>query len=260
MCPINKSGIPIVRTAFGTTSLAMKTYAVMDKALKIYFPGHDIRWAYTSRMVKDAACKEGRGIKSPSEVMDELAIKGYSWAVVQSLHLICGHEFYRMADEIRNHSIRTSVGLPILVAPEDYERLADIIYMTFPEVGHEAIVLVGHGTDHPAWSSYPAFSWVLRRKYGRRFFVGVIEYGRPTRDETIAAVKRSGFTKVRLVPLLLVAGRHFNEDLTGETDSWKAAFEQEGMDVSVYPDGLGELPGVIELFRCHIQDALEMVP
>uniref|UniRef100_UPI00404B1C94 sirohydrochlorin cobaltochelatase n=1 Tax=Dissulfurimicrobium sp. TaxID=2022436 RepID=UPI00404B1C94 len=247
-------------TAFGTTSRAMKTYAVMDKALKICFPGHDIHWAYTSRMVKDVARKEGRDIKSLSEVMDELAIKGHLWAVVQSLHILCGHEFYRMLDEIRNCSIRISVGLPLLVASKDYERLADAIYITFPEIDHEAVVLVGHGTDHPAWSSYLAFSWVLRRKFGRRFFIGVIEDGRPTRDETIAAVKESGFTKVRLVPLMLVAGRHFHEDMIGETDSWKTTFEQKGMDVLVHPDGLGELSGIIEIFCDHIQDALAVIP
>jgi sirohydrochlorin cobaltochelatase len=256
----DKYKIPIVLTAFGTTSLAMKTYATMDRAFKGRFPGHEIRWAYTSRMVKDVAREEGRGIKSPSEVMDELAIKGHSWAVVQSLHLICGHEFYRMLDEIRDHSIRTSAGLPMLVAAKDYERLADAIYRIFPETDHEAVVLAGHGTDHPAWSSYLAFSWVLRQKFGRRFFVGVIENGRPTRDEIVASVKEAGFTRIRLAPLLLVAGRHFHEDLAGAGDSWKTAFELEGMDVAVHPDGLGEMPGVIELFCDHIQDAMDMVP
>lgn len=262
MCPNSKSEIPVVLTAFGTNSLAMKTYAIIDRAVKLRFPGHDIHWAYTSRIVKDAVMKKGRDIKSPSDVMDGLAVKGHSWAVVQSLHILCGHEFYRMLDEIREHPVRTSVGLPMLVSSKDYERLADAIDMAFPAIDHEAVVLVGHGTDHPAWSGYLALLWMLRRKYGHRFFTGVIEDGRPARDETIEAVKDSGFTKVKIAPLLLVAGRHFNEDLTGEadSDSWKAAFEREGMDVSVYPDGLGELPGIIKIFCDHIQDAMDVIP
>lgn len=260
MCPRDRFDIPIVLSAFGTTGRAMKTYAIIDKALKMRFPRHDIYWSYTSRIIKDMAREEGRGIKSPSEIMDELAIKGHSWAVIQSLHLICGHEFYRMVDEIKGYPVRTATGLPLLVAPNDYERLADVISNTFSGPGDEAVVLVGHGTDHPAWSSYLAFSWVLRQKYGGRFFVGVIEDGRPRRDEIVKSVKKAGFARVRIVPLLLVAGHHFYEDLAGAGDSWKTEFKQEGMDVSVYPDGLGGLAGVIELFCDHIQDALDVIP
>ncbi|MGB9712093.1 MAG: sirohydrochlorin cobaltochelatase [Dissulfurimicrobium sp.] len=260
MCLNNdRSKIPIVLTAFGTTSRAMKTYAVVDKVVRMHFPGHDIRWAYTSRVVKDSARKEGREIKSPSEVLNDLAAEGHSWAVVQSLHLLCGHEFYRMIDEISNHIVRVSVGLPLLSSPMDYGRMADVIGRAFPAYDLEATVLIGHGTDHPAWSSYLAFLWVLRRRFGPRFFIGVIEDGMPTMEDTLKTVMEAGFLKVRLVPLLLVAGRHFQEDLAGSGGSWKCMFEQVGLETVVHCDGIGELPGVADVFCGHIQDAIEVV-
>jgi len=40
-------------TAFGTTSKALKTYSYIDEKLSGYFKGHEILWAYSSRMVKD---------------------------------------------------------------------------------------------------------------------------------------------------------------------------------------------------------------
>ena len=44
--------IPIVLAAFGTTSRAMDTYSQIDRVVKAAFPGHPVRWAYTSRMVR----------------------------------------------------------------------------------------------------------------------------------------------------------------------------------------------------------------
>ncbi len=43
---------------------------------------------------------------------------------------------------------------------------------------------------------------------------------------TIERVKRAGFVKVCLIPLLLVAGVHFNKDLTVEQNSWQKTFER----------------------------------
>ena len=40
-------------------------------------------------------------LKPPYQVLSDLWAKGHQWAVVQSMHLICGHEFYRLVDDVR---------------------------------------------------------------------------------------------------------------------------------------------------------------
>ena len=251
---------PIVITAFGTTTKALDTYAFIDQILKARFPEHEIVWAYSSRMVKDAVKKKKNiDLKHPHQVLNELKDRGYSWAVVQSLHLMCGHEFYRLVEEAKNCDIRTSVGLPLLCAPDDYlatiEALRDIC-----DVSDEAIVMVGHGSDHPSWCSYPALQQMFDQTSGRGIYIGVVEEGCPSREEIIKAVKKDGFRKVRLMPLMLVAGVHFCEDLAGDEDSWKTAFEEENIAVTLVPDGIGKNPGIIDIFCRHIEDALEVIP
>ena len=39
----------IVLTAFGTTTNAFSTYQNIENQVKERFPGHEIRWAYTSK-------------------------------------------------------------------------------------------------------------------------------------------------------------------------------------------------------------------
>src|SRR5271157_3531383 len=94
--------IPIVLTAFGTTTRARETYDFMDTIIQAAFPGHDLLWAFSSRMVRDRLKHQKKfQARHPHEVLRALSDQGHEWAVVQSVHLLCGHEFYRMIDEVQ---------------------------------------------------------------------------------------------------------------------------------------------------------------
>lgn len=218
---------PIIIAAFGTTTRAMETYSFIDEVCRERFGGHEILWAYSSRMVKDRLkMEQGIDLKHPHQVLEELKKRGHQWVVVQSFHLVCGHEFYRLISEVSHCPVRTSIGLPLLSSPEDYESVAKGLCSTFPDNADEAIVFVGHGTDHPAWSSYLALHQILCERFGSRIFMGVVE-GYPSKAKVIKKVVRAGFKKVRLIPFMLVAGTHFQEDLAGKGKSWEAAFEEK---------------------------------
>ncbi len=252
--------IPVVLTAFGTTEKAFSTYARMDAAFRRLIPGTPLYWAYSSRMVRENLEKKGgANPKSPSQVLDDLKKKGHEWAVVQSLHLAWGHEFERLRATAGNAAIRTSMGLPLLTSFHDYLAVAEALACLIPDAGDEAVVVVGHGTDHPAWAVYPALEDVLCHRYGERVFTGVLE-GMPKIEGTIAKLKRHSFTKVCLVPFLLVAGFHFKKDLTRDASSWEKRLEQEGIQVRVETRAMGEMPGIIEIFATHIKEALDVIP
>ena len=251
---------PIVMAAFGTTSRALETYSFINEKLISRFPDHEILWSYSSRMVKDWI-KERRNIdlKHPHQVLADLKDKGYKWAVVQSLHLLCGNEFYRLVQEVGDGPVRTSIGLPLLSDYEDYEAVVKALGEDLPQDGDEATVLVGHGTDHPVWSSYLALHHLFQKAFGPNIYVGVVE-GDPSREKIVAAVAGSGFGRVRLIPFMFVAGTHFEEDLAGDGDSWKTAFEAHGISVSLEASGLGLRKKIVEIFCRHIREALDVIP
>jgi len=252
--------IPIVLTAFGTTSRARQTYGFIDNIIKGEFPGHEIHWAFSSRMVRDRLKqKKGFETRHPHEVLQTLSQQGHIWAVVQSMHLLCGHEFYRMIEEVQALPIRTSIGLPLLSSYKDHRQLARALGFDEGLAEGEALVLVGHGTDHPSWSSYLALETILREVYGSRIYVGVVE-GYPYQEQVVQAVTSAGVRKVRLIPLMIVAGVHFIEDLCGKKDSWKAAFEGAGLEVGVESQGIGTREEVVRIFIDHIREALDIIP
>lgn len=250
---------PIILAAFGTTSRALNTYSVIDAAVKRAFPDHPIRWAYTSRIVRSHMKKKHRvNMKDPLQVLDELAGQGHGWAVVQSMHLICGHEFYRLLDEVKQSAVRTSMGLPLLTSPDDYQDLTAAILENGLTGNGTATVLIGHGTDHPAWTAYPALQQLIQVS-GANIHVATVE-GASTMERTVVEVIRSGARCVHLKPLMLVAGVHLLEDIAGDEESWKRAFLDAGLEVTVEERGLGKHPAVVDIFVKHIRDALAIIP
>jgi sirohydrochlorin cobaltochelatase len=232
----------------------------MDNIIRGAFPGHKILWAFSSRMVKDRLKHQKKfAARHPHEVLQTLSSEGHDWAVVQSVHLLCGHEFYRMLEEVQALPVRTSIGLPLLSSCEDYRRLAQALGLAQDLPKQEALVLVGHGTDHPSWSTYLALENILREVYGPQIYVGVVE-GYPSQAQVVKAVTGAGARRVRLIPLMLVAGVHFLEDLCEGEGSWKAAFEKAGLEVVVEPQGLGARLEVVRIFVDHIREALDIIP
>ena len=84
--------------------------------------------------------------------------------------------------------------------------------------------------------------------------------GSPSREEVVRAVTAAGVVKVRLIPLMLVAGTHFIEDLCDGGDSWQAAFTGAGLEVTVTPRGIGRSEAVVDIFIDHIREALDIIP
>lgn len=253
--------IPIVLAAFGTTTRAMKTYSFINDICRERFADHPISWAFSSRQVKDFSNRNyNTNMQHPHQVLLKLKEQGHPWAVVQSLHFTCGHEFYRLIEEVGACDIRTSMGLPLLSQPEDYEAIVAALMTDFPGERGEAVVMIGHGTDHPSWSSYVALDYIFRKTKASGIYVGLVEHGYPTMASVIQEVEKDGYRKVKLIPMMLVAGLHFEEDMSGDNHSWKLAFENAGISVSLENQGLGFNRGIVDLYCRHIQDALDVIP
>ncbi len=252
--------IPVVLTAFGTSEKAFLTYGHMDGIFRSAFGERPIEWAYSSRLISSRSKGTYNcNIKDPLEVLNQLILDGHEWAVVQSLHITGGHEFQRLVRQVYKLDIRVSMGLPLLTSVQDYMETIDALSSLVPEGDDEAVIFAGHGTDHPAWTSYVALGVFLKQKYGPKVFVGVLE-GCPDINHTIDRIKAHGFKKVRIVPLMLVAGMHFKRELTGREDSWEKSLREHGIQVDVIPQGLGETEEINRIFIRHITEALDVIP
>ncbi len=253
--------VPIILAAFGTAAKTRASYEFLGSHIQRRFPEHAIFWAWSSRIIKDKTDEHvAESISNPREVLEELHRRHYPWAVAQSLYLIGGHEFIRLVEDSRQSPIRTSIGLPLISSPADYLALCASLAPLINSHPEQAILLIGHGTDHPAWCAYPALQYFLRHHFGPRIFVGVIE-GCPSGPEVIGDITGAGYDEVCVIPLLLVAGMHFQRDLAGDRDdSWMTLLSQAKIKAEILNQGIGVLPAVGDIFCRHIEDALAIIP
>jgi sirohydrochlorin cobaltochelatase len=259
---------------------AIATYNKIQAAYEREFPGSPVRLAFTSQLMREKLNKkEGIVIPSPLSALAQLRDLGHRKAVVQALQIVPGEEFHQMASLVKGLEgigsksgfDRLELGLPLLAGLEDCKKLSSLIptflrrgdangadreYLRDPE--SEAIVLVGHGTGHPADSLYSLMAGILRKDL-RNLFLGTLE-GFPGISDVISELKASGAKKVKLMPFLLVWGGHATNDLAGRgPSSWKSLLEQNGFEVDVQLQAMGEQEEIVSIFVDHTKSALKRI-
>ena len=253
----------IILSAFGTTTGARAAYTTLEKQLVPQFPGCTMHWYYSSPTVRSSIAAEGAETAASipaliEKIVNEAADKATLRIVVQSLHVLPGHEFHRLVRQISGLNHIVQIGMPLLFSPADYTQ---VIYCLKPLIeaarknGHAALVL-GHGTDHPSWTSYCALEAELSKYYGPGVFLATLEKSPGTLDTVIEKIKADQFTAVHIIPFLMVTGMHFKRDIIGEKpESIKNLFEKNHVRLHLHEQGLATLPGVADIFAGHIRGA-----
>lgn len=272
--------------------------ALTQKAVKV-FGGMDVKEAWTSRIVmRRMQERTGEKILNPTQMLEQLKKEGYTHVLLQPSNIIEGIEMEALRAEADNFEADFKdlrVGDPLLYTVADVEAVAEIIGEEYAApVGPDkkcaacgkckksrkgsAVVLVGHGTYTPTTATYSMLEYILHSKLYINTFVGTIE-GHPSIEDAAVQVAKyykeaAGFKKtaavkvdsaatdtlikkVTLVPFMFVAGEHAKNDIGEE---WKEFFAMKGYQVEIVTKGLGELPGIQDLFIEHAEFALQNKP
>ncbi len=256
----------IVLTAFGTTTSAFSTYQNIENQVKERFPGHEIRWAYTSGMVRrKVQVEQHKALKSLPEVLQDLQSAGFTRIAVQSLLLAPGKEWETTVKQSRGvPGLTVALGKPLLSNNADMAGTIEALGREFPaDLQKTAVVLVGHGSPDPqGQATNNTFAQLLRRRYPEHVFFGLVQFQPPGKEEVLREVKQSGVTSVVFVPFLLVAGEHLQRDILGNgPDSWKSALLQMGnYRVEGLSQGLGYRKEIVHIYLDHLEAALKELP
>ncbi len=246
----------LLLTAFGTSiPEAYATYEKMAKQFAEAFPEKEIRWAFTSAIVRKKWKNRGKDIHSPATALAQLADEGYKVVSVQSLHVIHGFEYHdilqtaKALEGLPKGIEKINVGEPLLSRHEDYQRLCEIIQkhaQSFRQSG-EALLLMGHGTSHPGNIAYAGLQEYFRQT-DPSIFVATIE-AYPAIEDIIPQIRKAGINTVWLMPLLTTAGDHVLKDMAGDQEkSWRSTLSKAGFKVKIHPTPLGEMRDIVQMW------------
>ena len=258
----NKKALLVV--SFGTSHAETreKTISAIEKNIAAVYPDYEVRRAFTSGMIlKVLEKRDGIVIDNVAEAMNRLVSDGFEEVLVQPTHVIPGEEYDDMVGDammFEDQFEKISIGTPLLYGPEDYRKVIAAVMEQFPELGErEALVLMGHGTEHPVNAVYAALDYQFKDIGFPNVFVGTVE-AYPGVETVLKHVEAFRPEKVVMLPLMVVAGDHAVNDMAGdEEDSWKSIFERAGYKVDCVLKGLGEFQAIRDIYIEHIGSLIE---
>lgn len=239
------------------------TIGAIEGAMEEAFPDWSVRRGFTSQIIIDhVKSRDGVAIDNVGEALDRAVDNGVKTLVVQPTHLMDGLEYNDVVDEVAQYADafdQIAIGKPLLTSDEDFQTVMEIITAETAEYddGKTAICFMGHGTEAESNQVYGKMQELLTEAGFEHYYVGTVE-AEPSLDDVLALVQEGEYTRVVLMPLMIVAGDHANNDMAGDEEgSWKTTFEGAGYEVVPVVKGLGEMEGIQELLVQHAQEAVD---
>lgn len=237
------------------------------EAIAREYPGSHLAFAATSEMVRERLADLGRGANSPTEALARLREHGARRVVVQSLHVIAGHEYGSLLSACRAFQAgptpfaSLAVGGPLLSSPGDAATAARVLpgYIPDDRAPDEAVVLVGHGSVSGGTEGYALFLDLARAR-DPLLRLGLLS-GPPGAGEIATGLLAEGVRSACLLPFLCAPGHHVRKDIAGpDQDSWRGVFAAAGLRVRAVTSGASEHAGFRAIWMAHLRDALASLP
>ena len=268
--------------SFGTSFNGSRAADIkgIEDALQAAYPDWSVRRAFTAQIIiNHVQARDGEKIDNMDQALDRAVANGVKNLVVQPTHLMHGAEYDEMCEAVEQYRDKfdsVAIAEPLLgevgedatAINADKEAVAAAITAeAVKTAGYDdaaaaaadgtAFVFMGHGTEHPANATYPAIGYIFHLLGRRDVFVGTVE-GWPRGEDVLEQVQKAGFRRALLAPMMLVAGDHARNDLAGDgEDSWASKLRAAGFKVETNLRGLGEVPGVRDIFVDHARQNVD---
>lgn len=244
----------IVLAAFGASSAeARKVYDHIDQLARQRYAGHDVYWAFTSRVIVGKLNAQGMRLKNEEEILREIAAKGHKSAAVLPLLIAPGQE-YDLVRKANTAGLKIAYGAPLLTASKDIEAVAAALAPEIKPGRPNVIVCHGNKTYDHYNRELESFAGLMEKRDANVLVCSVegkLREGKLERAHTMAV--RAG--AVHFVPLMVVAGQHVMSDVMGdEPESWKNVV---GAKQVTCGGALGKNDRILEIYFQHLDKALD---
>lgn len=266
--PKLKTKPAIIIAAFGTSSRAKAPLAIFQAALEKQFPDHELFWAYTSEII----CRKLE-LPTIKETLAKVEAAGYRKAVVQPLHIFPGTEYQQLAETCEYFpGLRVFLCETLLHRWDFVNKTLAVIKEDFLPADQGLNLLALHGTPlaaDPVNIVYLGLAQLVSDLYPNVLAASI--EGVPDHTAVLAQIKRNKlaeqYKKIRIIPMMYMAGMHAEKDLMGKTNSWRSKLEDMGFSVDcprveyenkTYFKGLAYYPELISFFMDRLQRSLKL--
>lgn len=256
----------VVFAVYGTTRARARAAAI-EPAFRAVVDAVDVpcELAFSGPAVCRLMARRGEPAPELERVLEQAAAAGERRVAVVSGMVVDGWAQANLGERVHAAAERLGleavVGAPLLSDAADVDRLAAALMGMWPPKPGTVTLFVGHGIGGPAGSGYTqprdafdaygALGAAFARVGRDDFAVACLSDGPGAALQAVRGLAEPGAT-VRLVPLMLSAGRHVLKNMGGSDDcSWSSVLAAADYVPQLCDCGLGEVAAVQELFACH---------
>lgn len=256
----------VVFAVYGTTR-AQARAAAIDPAFRAVADavGVPCELAFCGPAVCRLLARRGEDVPELERVLEQVAATGARRVAVVSGMVVDGWAQANVRERVgavaERLGLEAVVGAPLLSDAADVDCLASALMRAWSPKPGAVTLFVGHGIGGPAGSGYtrPRDAFDAYGALGAAFAragrddltVTCLSGGPDAALQAVRGLAEPGAT-VRLVPLMLSAGRHVLKNIGGSDDhSWASVLAAAGYVPQLCDCGMGELAAVQELFARH---------
>ena len=254
-----KKAILIVSSGTSVVEALDTTTNKLEKRLSEQYPDYKVYQAFSVQPIvnKMQAMYPGTYF-NVKEMLDKMLEEGIEELAILPFYMLKGTENERMREVLKAYEDKFAtikIAKPLFHVKEDYIKTLEAVLEVAAMQEGEALMLVGHGTKHHENTEYQNLEYTAYTQGRRNVFVATLE-GHQKTNLLMRKLELSGCKTVRLMPLLLVIGKHATVDIAGDDDSWKTKLLEAGYQVEVQMTGMGELDSIQDIFVEHLEAAM----
>ena len=200
-----KKGILVV--SFGTSHPDTRAVTIdaIEESIREAHPDLAVYSAWTSQMIiRKLSRTTGEHIPTVTEALENMRRDGITDVRIQPTHILNGIENDRMtADALafRDQFSSISFGAPLLSSTEDLKEVISILAGEYSFLKEdEALILMGHGSDHFSNTVYAALDYMCKDLGFPHIHVGTVE-AYPAPRDVLRHLEGSPIRSLHLLPM-----------------------------------------------------------
>ncbi len=259
----------IVIAAFGSTRRGKVALDLFDKRIREQYADYEIFWAYTSEFIR-----KKYGLLGLHQTLASIESTGYRTAVVLPLHIFPGVEYQNVLEIVEYFpGLRILLSETLMHRWDFVKEVLAVVEQDFLQSGEGLNLLALHGTPltaDPANTAYLGLDRLVSDRYDN--VVAAALDGVPDHEAVFAQIAQQNladnFNRVRIIPLMYLAGLHVEEDMMGDSGSWRKTLEEMGFKVDCptishegqqYYKSLALSPQIVTFFLNRLQRTMELI-
>lgn len=245
-----KRAILLVSYGVASRSVWTKTLELLEAEVRRAWPDWTVKQAFTGRRILEKCCSEGFCMQNEEQALAELVQDGYEKIVVLPTYMTFGSEYNKVVTAVEGLSFECKMGLPLLGNEVLRRQAAEALIHEIQLADGETALYIGHGTKQEKDQVYELLEKAVQRAGQNTAIIGTLENAEST-------VARIDTKRVRLVPLLLTAGRHALRDVCGEeAQSIASKFRAVGAEVECIEKGLLEYGSIRRIYLDQLRELI----